>query len=42
VLIVQEASRYVEQSVNTELRRADIQNASTARGAPKAGEYTGR
>jgi indolepyruvate ferredoxin oxidoreductase alpha subunit len=43
VLIVEEGfPDYVEQSVNTELRRADIQTRIHGKGAlPKAGEYTG-
>jgi len=42
VLIVEEGfPDYVEQSVNTELRRADIQTRIHGKGAlPKAGEYT--
>jgi len=43
VLIVEEGyPDYVEQAVNTELRRADIQTRIHGKGAlPKAGEYTG-
>ena len=43
VLIVEEGfPDYVEQSVNTELRRADIQTRIHGKGVlPKAGEYTG-
>jgi indolepyruvate ferredoxin oxidoreductase, alpha subunit len=43
VLIVEEGfPDYVEQAVNTELRRADIQTRLHGKGAlPKAGEYTG-
>ncbi len=43
VLIVEEGyPDYVEQAVNTELRRADIQTRVHGKGAlPKAGEYTG-
>jgi indolepyruvate ferredoxin oxidoreductase, alpha subunit len=43
VLIVEEGfPDYVEQSVNTELRRADIQTRIHGKGAlPRAGEYTG-
>jgi indolepyruvate ferredoxin oxidoreductase alpha subunit len=42
VLIVEEGfPDYVEQSVNTELRRADVQTRIHGKGAlPKAGEYT--
>ena len=43
VLIVEEGfPDYIEQAVNTELRRADIQTRIHGKGAlPKAGEYTG-
>ena len=43
VLIVEEGfPDYIEQSVNTELRRADIQTRIHGKGVlPKAGEYTG-
>ena len=43
MLIVEEGfPDYVEQAVNTELRRADIQTRIHGKGAlPKAGEYTG-
>src|SRR4029077_20488331 len=43
VLIVEEGSpEFVEQAINTELRRADIQTRIHGKGAlPKAGEYTG-
>ena len=42
VLIVEEVSDYIEQAVNAELRRADIQTRIHGKGAlPKAGEYTG-
>ena len=43
ILIVEEGfPDYIEQSVNAELRRADIQTRIHGKGAlPKAGEYTG-
>src|SRR5436309_1139637 len=43
VLIVEEGSpEFVEQAINTELRRADIQTRIHGKGAlPKTGEYTG-
>jgi indolepyruvate ferredoxin oxidoreductase, alpha subunit len=42
VLVVEEGSpEYVEQQINTELRRADIQTRVLGKGClPKAGEYT--